>query len=126
MDRDAVAASLRCVYAFAVPLCRAARNAAAVPSNDAAETALAQSRARSAEKLIEYLEILAHEVLGPSFRFEPDMARTTDVTPARQSALRPSARAEAQKPSLVVVRGGAPERPSDRFIDSADDAPKAG
>ncbi len=29
-------------------------------------------------------------------------------------------------PALVVVRGGAVERPSDRFIDSADDAPKAG
>jgi hypothetical protein len=112
MDREAVAARFRRLYAYA----RAARETERE----------ARTTSQAAEMALEQIEALAVDVLGPSFEFEPDMQRRTDVTPARQSALRPFARAEAPKPSLVVVRGGAVERPSDRFIDSADDAPKAG
>lgn len=124
MDREAVAATLRCVYAYARPLCRAARNASA-PPDDAAAQRIVQFHAKNAEMLIEHLETLAREVLGPSFRFEPDMQRTTDATPARMSGLRPVASAQPERPTLSVIPGGAQpdERPSARYID---DEPEAG
>lgn len=105
MDRDAVEYQLRLVYAAA----RDGKDPVA-----AARTAFE-------------LDALGRLLLGRSFRFEPDMNRTTDATPARMSGLRPVA--SAAKPSLSVIAGGAQphERPSERFIDdSADDAPKAG
>lgn len=103
MDREAVSSRLRRTYA------RAMRVVEAGPARDA---------------LVNDLHELAHEVLGPSFRFEPDMQRTTDATPARMSGLRPVA--APQPARLSVIPGGAPERPSARYIDSADDAPEAG
>lgn len=105
MDREAAAAGFRRLYAL-VQRCGAEDRAAILPA----------------------LGDVAQATLGPSFRFEPDMQRVTDVTPARVSALRPVA--AASKSTLSVIPGGASsdERPSSRFIedDGADDAHRAG
>lgn len=105
MDREAAAAGFRRLYAL-VQRCGAEDRAALLPT----------------------LGDVSQAVLGSSFRFEPDMQRVTDVTPARVSALRP-APAQPERPALAVIPGGAgsDERPSARYIDdSADDAPQAG
>ena len=99
MDRDVLAAQLRRVYAHVEQL----------PAEIAAE-------------IQPTLNEVARRRLGPSFRFEPDLERRTDATPARMSGLRPVA--SAAKPSLSVIPGGArpEERPSERYIDE----PEAG
>lgn len=103
MDRDAIAAQLRRVYAHVEQL----------PAEISAE-------------IQPTLNEIARRRLGPSFRFEPDLDRTTDAAPARMSGLRPAAPAQPARATLSVIPGGA-ERPSDRYLDdSADDAPKAG
>ncbi len=98
MDREAVAAGFRRLYALAQRCDPNQRSAILLALGDCACAAL-----------------------GPSFRFEPDMARTTDATSARMSALRPVPSA----PRLSVIPGGGAERPSDRYIDD-DNTPKAG
>lgn len=73
-------------------------------------------------------ETNARALMGPSFSFEPDMERMTDLTVARSTWLRPFTPAP-ERPALSVIPGGAQpdERPSARYIDdSADDAPQAG
>jgi len=117
MDRDAIASRLRRAYAYA----RIAREQA-----QSSGLPFVQFEAAT-DLMLEQVEALARDLLGPSFSFEPDMSRTTDATPARMSGLRPVA--SAAKPGLSVIPGGArpEERPSARYIDdSADDAPKAG
>jgi hypothetical protein len=69
MDRDAIASQLRRTYAVACS-----------GSDTSAATAV-----------VGELERLARTILGPSFRFEPDLDRKTDATPARMSGLRPVA-----------------------------------
>lgn len=119
VDREALAANLRRIYA---QLCALRDSWHSEPAETRDEGLACISRA------LELNEEAARVIMGPRFRFEPDLARTTDATPARMSALRPVAPAPS-KPALAVIPGGAQpdERPSARYIDdSADDAPQAG
>lgn len=106
MDRETAAAGFRRLYAL-----------------------VQRCGAEDREALLPTLGDVSQAVLGPSFSFEPDMERMTDLTVARATRLRPFAPAQPERPTLSVIPGGASpaERPSARYIDdSADDAPKAG
>jgi len=116
MDRETYATNTRMAYAELTLL-----------REDYVKAGLSDS-VDAVDRIVMYLERAARLVLGPSFRFEPDLDRKTDVTPARMSGLRPAA-VQPDRPALSVIPGGArsDERPSAGYIDdSADDAPKAG
>lgn len=105
MDREAAAAGFRRLYAL-VQRCSAEDRAALLPT----------------------LGDVSQAVLGPSFRFEPDMQRVIDIAPRAHVCAAPDRAPRPERPALAVIPGGASsdERPSARYIDSADDAPKAG